>query len=197
MSTMKWVAPAPRRGWPGQWDSFIGPGATRAENALILGAALAAGVALPLYAGLAGLGWTALQLLAGTLIAADLAGGVVANAAAPAKAWYHRAGQGLRQHLAFILAHGAHLFVVAWLFRGMDWTFFAVYYGYLVGAALVVLLVPLYVQRPVAFLLYAGALVIHDYTVLPVAGLEWFVPIFFLKLLIAYLLREAPYRPDV
>jgi hypothetical protein len=195
MSTIQWAAPAPRRGWRGQWDRFIGPGATRAENGLIIGSALAAGLGLPLYAALAGLGWTAAQLLAGALIAADLAGGVAANAAAPAKAWYHRAGQGRRQHLAFILAHGVHLFVVAWLFRGMDWTFFTVYYGYLVGAALVVLCVPLYVQRPVAFLLVGGALVINSYGVLPGAGLEWFVPVFFLKLLVTHLPREAPYRP--
>ncbi|MHA1379184.1 MAG: hypothetical protein ACTSRG_12450 [Candidatus Helarchaeota archaeon] len=34
------------------------------------------------------------------------------------------------------------------------------------------------------------------YIFTPTIGLEWFVPVFFCKLLIAHILREEPYRPE-
>jgi hypothetical protein len=192
---LEWTPPPPRPGFLGSWDRFIGPGATRAENILILGAAVAAGLALPLYAALRGLGWTALQLVVGGLVAADLAGGVVANAAGPAKAWYHRPGQGFRQHLGFVAVHIVDIALVAGLFRGLDWAYAAGVYGYLLLATIVVLWVPLYLQRPVALLLYGGAILLNAYLLPPTAGMEWFVPVLFLKLLVAHVPRETPFRP--
>ncbi len=192
---IQWIPPEPRRGLPGEWDKFIGPGATRGENLLTLFTALLAGLALPLYAIFAGLGWTTIQLIVAGLIATDLAGGVVANAAGPAKAWYHRSGQGFRSHLGFTAVHVIEILPVALLFRGMDWVYLAGVYGYMLLAAVVALLVPLHLQRPVVLLLYAGALLLGSYVFPPVVGMEWFVPILFLKLLVGHLLKEAPFRP--
>jgi len=38
-------------------------------------------------------------------------------------------------------------------------------------------------------------LVIAAFGVAPIPGLEWFLPIFHLKLLVSHLIKEAPFRP--
>jgi hypothetical protein len=45
----------------------------------------------------------------------------------------------------------------------------------------------------VAFTFYLGAIFINGSRFGLMVGLEWFVPAFFLKLLIGYLLPERPY----
>lgn len=190
-----WHPPRPRQGWLGRWDAFIGPGATAAEEWLQLlgGLILAALVSLcfvlrfPFSPSLA-------QVIVVFLLAFDLSGGIVTNATAPAKRWYHRPSQGLRQHLTFVLPHGIHLVLVAWLFPGSPWWWFPLFYGHLVGATLLILAVPLYLQRPVAFLCYAWVIVLNILIGSP-PGLEWVVPLLFLKLLLSHLLKEAPFRP--
>jgi hypothetical protein len=188
-----WSSPEPRQGLMGAWDRVVGPGQTRAEFWLILVPSLLAGLAAPLYALFAGLGWTTTQLIVEGVIAFDLAGGVVTNATATAKRWYHRPGQGWRQHLGFIALHFSHLFLIAWLFRGMDWVYFFVFYAYLMAASLIITQVHLYLQRPVAFLLLVIVLLLNFYVLTPTPGLEWFVPLFFLKLLVSHLPKETPY----
>jgi hypothetical protein len=190
-----WAYPPPRAGWRGEMDRFFGPGTTRAEAMVIAAFSLAAAVALPLYAALGGLEWSAAQIIVGTLIAADMAGGIVTNATSSAKRWYHRAGQGTRQHFTFVAVHVVHIFLVAWLFRSMDWLYFAVMSAYLLAATLVILKLPLYLQRPVALGLFAAVIPIDAYAFAQVPGLAWFIPFLFLKLLVSHLLREAPYRP--
>jgi len=117
------------------------------------------------------------------VIAFDLVGGVATNATATTKRWCHRPGQGWLQHLGFVSVHFIHLLLVAGLFRGMDWAFFAVFYVYLMVASLIISRVRLYLQRPVALLFFVGALLLNFYVLPSVSGLEWFVPVFFLKLL--------------
>lgn len=56
---------------------------------------------------------------------------------------------------------------------------------------------PLYLQRAVARLLFVGALLLNIYGLPPTAGLEWFVPVFFLKLIVSYLPKEAPYPAKI
>ncbi len=192
---INWIPPEPRRGWLGEWDKFVGPGQTLAELWLILAPSLLAGLAAPLYALKSGLGWTTIQLVVAGLMALDLTGGVVTNATATAKRWYHRSGQGWKQHLGFIAVHALHIALVAWLFRGGDWLYFGIYYACLLAASLVITRSPLYLQRPLALLLLVGVLLVNFYALPPIPGLEWFVPIFFLKLLVSHLLKEAPYTP--
>ena len=190
-----WTPPPPRPGLIGQWDSFIGPGATPAELTLIILAALAGGLLVPLYALGQQLGWTPWQLAVGALLGADLAGGVATNATTAAQRWYHRPGQGLRAHLGFTAVHFIHPLLVAWLFRAGDWVYFAAAYGYLLGASLLLLALPLYLQRSASLLLYLGGLLMSLYLVPATPGLEWFLPVFYLKLLVSHLVREAPFRP--
>jgi hypothetical protein len=193
---IEWNPPSPRPGLLSEWDKIVGPGQTRTEFLIILITSGLAGLAAPFYAQLTGLGWTTVQLIVAGLIAFDLTGGVVTNATASAKRWYHRPGQGWLQHLGFIAIHALHIFLVAWLFRNGDWVYSFIYYTYLLAASLVITRVHLYLQRPIALLLFIGVFLINIYALPPVKGLEWFIPIFFLKLLVSHLIKEAPYPVD-
>lgn len=191
-----WHPPRPRRGWLGRWDTFVGPGATAVEEwvqllgGLFLTALVMLCVVLRVPTPL-----STLQLALIGLLALDLSGGIVTNATAPAKRWYHRAGQQRRHHLAFVLPHGVHLALVVWLFPVGPWWWFPLFYGHLIGAAVVMLSVPLYLQRPVAFICYAWIVVLSSIVGSP-PGLEWVIPLLFLKLLLSHLLKEAPFRPN-
>jgi len=177
----------------GWLDRFVGPGATATELLWQFGAAFAAAVAVPAYALAAGLNWSVLQLAMSGLIALDLVGGVVTNATASGQRWYHRRGQGVKQHLSFAALHIIQLLLVGWLFRSGDWMFVGVFYVYLLSAATVVSFSPLYLQRPVAMAFVVGAVFLNEFAFSPVPGMAWFVPVFFAKLLISHLLKEAPY----
>ncbi len=189
-----WTPPEPRKGWLGRWDAFVGPGATPAEEWVQLGGGLAlAGLALGCFAlrfPEPSLG----QTLCAALLALDLSGGIITNATASAKRWYHRAGQGARQQLAFVLPHGLHLALLAAVFPGVSWGAALLCYGLLIASALLILRAPLYLQRPVAFACFAAVLPLGA-LLAPPAGLEWVVPFLFLKLLVSHLLKEAPFGP--
>ncbi len=64
-------------------------------------------------------------------------------------------------------------------------------------ACALVLKTALYLQRPVALILYTLSLIISLYVVESPVGLEWFLPVFYLKLLVSHILREEPYRPEI
>jgi hypothetical protein len=198
MSQIDWIPPKPRAGLAGAWDQFVGPGATSREEWLQLLGGVALTIALLLLLYLQGhfAQWSTVQIIVVVLLAFDLFGGVITNATTAAKRWYHRAGQeGVRAHLPFIAVHGIHLLVIALLFRQADWAYFAVLYGYLLLAAVIIIRTPLYLQRPLAMTLFCGGLLLGVYVFPPAPGLEWFVPLFYLKLMISHLLKEAPFAP--
>jgi hypothetical protein len=188
-----WSSPPPRAGVLGLWDRFMGPGATATELWLTFSVASVASLALAVYSALSG-ATSGILVLAVGLLAFDVFGGVVANACGAAKRWYHRPGMTWRPHLAFVLAHGVHVFVVAWLFRAADWGYFVSMYSYLILAAVLVVATPLYLRRPVAMVVYLGGVLLALYGFVGTAGLEWFAPAFFLKLLVCHLVPEAPFR---
>jgi hypothetical protein len=188
--------PEPRSGWRGEFDRFMGPGATRAELTLEFGFALLGGVAMLIYALRSFPQWSIVQIGAAVLLAFDIAGGVVTNATSSAKRWYHRAGQGARQQLQFVALHVIHLVIVAWLFRSGDWWYAIVFSIYLLIAAAAIVRTPLYVQRALALGLTGVAIVMGLIVFAPTPGLEWFIPLLFLKLLVSHLLREEPYLAE-
>jgi len=190
-----WNYPPPRPGWRKEIDTFLGPGTTRAELALEWIVSLAGGLGMLAYALLQPLGWNGWQVAVAVLLAFDLTGGVVTNATSSAKRWYHRPGQELRQHLTFIAVHGIHLGLVGWLFRAGDWAWALAWFAFLMAASTLILAMPLYLQRPLAFTLFAIGLLLWLYADSLIPGLEWFIPVFLLKLLLSHLLREEPYRP--
>ncbi|MGD1896230.1 MAG: hypothetical protein ACFB16_04665 [Phormidesmis sp.] len=72
--------------------------------------------------------------------------------------------------------------------------FFGSVLAYLLVAAGLILAVPLYLQRPVSLGLYGLALVGRLCLFSSTLGLEWFLPLFLIKLLVSHLLSETAYR---
>jgi hypothetical protein len=190
---VSWKYPEPRSGITGQWDKFVGPGATTPETVLTLVPSFLALFAIIFYAYFNQLGWDTIQYVVAALIAFDFTGGITANATSSAKRWYHRKGQSFKQHFGFVAAHAFQIFLVAWMFRGLDIIFFLVVYIYLLLAAFVVLKVPLRIQRSIALLFVSGAIVLSIYILSPTPGFEWFIPFLFLKILVSHLTTEEPY----
>ncbi len=195
---ISWQPPQSRAGFWKSWDEFMGPGATRAEEVLQIGGMLLISALIGLYWWLnwERLNWTAVQTIVTAIFLLDLTGGIVVNASSSAKRWYHRESYLLRQHMTFIGAHGVHLLAFAILFDAYGVDFVLVNYGFLIGATLLLWFVPLYLQRPLGFLLYTLALLMSLYLFTHPAGMEWFLPLFYLKLILSHALKEAPFRPD-
>lgn len=199
MPKINWIPAQPRKGILGMWDKFVGPGATPAEEWIQLGGGLllAGGVGMLLHAQRNHLNWSVGQIIVIALLIFDLSGGIITNATSVAKRWYHRAGQEeLKAHLPFIVVHGLHIFLIAWLFRSMDWAYLGVMYGYLLMASVMIIKTPLYLQRPVSFTLFCVGYLLGMYVFTPTIGLEWFIPFFYLKLLVSHLVKEAPFTPE-
>ena len=179
---------SPRSGWRGAIDRFVGPGATSAELWIQFAPALLVGVGLPIWAVLAHIGWNIPQMIVAGLLALDVVGGAVTNATLPAKLWYHRPET---RHEGFVLLHGVQIFLVGWLFRQMDWVYFAFHYGALLTASAVIVRTPERLRRPAAFLHLSIILMASTTAFRPSEGMAWFVPLFFLKVLIAHLLPNG------
>ena len=192
---ISWDPPPPRPGLAGQWDRFIGPGATKSELRLILLSAAGGVVFAAAYALRMGVEWPVWQWALTLLIALDLFGGVVANATSTTKRWYYRSGEGFRQHMVFVAYH-FYPFLVAWQYRDGDWLYATAIYGYLLLAAVLILRSAPYLKRPLAAALYLLGLAILSLLFEPTAGLIWFVPVLYLKLLVNHLVPEAPFRPQ-
>lgn len=192
-----WIPPAPRQGLQGAWDRFMGPGATSAEEWVQLGfgAAIAAGclILFGLSGGFAS-GWLASAVA--IVLAADLGGGLITNATSAAKRWYHRPEHGRAAHLRFVAVHGLHIGAVAVLFAEAPVAYFVLAYGFLMLTAAAIVFSPLYLQRPLALGLAAIGILAAQLPLLATPALGWFAPMLLLKLLVAHLLKEAPYTPE-
>lgn len=189
---ISWDYPTPKGGL----DKFAGPGATKAELALQLIPALIFGLGFASLALIQDWGWSWGQLVLGALLGIDMLGGVVTNATSAAKRWYHRRGQGKWTHLAFIALHILQPLAIAVFFDPGNWAFVLGGFGFVLFAAFVIVSVPLYLQRPLASLLVVMGMVFSQ-TVIPVPQhFAWFLPMYFIKLLLSHLLREEPYRPE-
>ena len=193
---ISWDLPAFRPGFWGIIDKFIGPGATTAEKniQLFLPFLFSAGVvAVGLYSEF---NWSGVQYVIIALLAGDMVGGVVTNATSAAKRWFFREGEGFWEHITFVAIHLFQIAIFSWAFQGFDPIWIAGVYGLLVTSSVIILISPLYLQRPVAASLYMVALILSLYVFDTPAHLEWFLPILFYKLLISHLLREEPYQPE-
>ncbi|MDF1845786.1 MAG: hypothetical protein P1U69_01160 [Parvibaculaceae bacterium] len=197
VNRVNWNHPSPRSGFLGYIDKGMGPGATWAEYVLQL--VLPGGAALfaYLYAETAFPAWPWWKVLLYCVLAFDMVGGVVTNSTSSAKRWFHRATQTWRNHLGFVVLHVAHIALVATLFRDFDLIYLVAMAGYLTSAAILTLLFPLYLQRAIALFLVTLGMVLEIYGWGALHEIAWFTPLLLLKLLVAHLLREEPYRPPM
>lgn len=194
--TIDWECPETGSGFSRLVTELIGPGATRAEIALVLGVGVSAGIAQVIYQYLAALAWNPIQLLIATFMAFDIAGGVVANSTSTAKRWYHRDGKGKKDHIGFAILHVVYPLLITIFFLSYDWVFFIIVFGYLIIASVLVVMTPLYLRRPTSITLFALGIMMNIYILTTIPGLEWFVPLLYLKLIVGHIVREEPYRPD-
>lgn len=182
--------PRPRQGILGLLDRFIGPGATPGEIALQFTLPFAAGGAAVIYAIYAIGTWSTAQYIICAILALDLVGGIITNSTASGKRWYHRAGQSVLHHFGFVSLHLAHLALVWWLYAGSGISWLVISGAYLMMAGLVILKSQTYLQRPVALIMFAGSLILSQYGLESPQGMEWFLPLFYLKLLVSHLPKE-------
>jgi len=100
--TIRLALPGATKGGGGPWDKFIGPGATRSEQAIAIVPAIVSAGVITYHAYAVNLGWSAAQYIVAAFLVFDIIGGVVTNATTSAKRWYHRQGQTALRHLWFI-----------------------------------------------------------------------------------------------
>ncbi len=192
-----WEPPEPGAGIKGQWDRFVGPGATNVEEwiQLLLGGCIAmACIALFWVNAPDWASWHHYVVV--VLLGLDIGGGIVTNATNSAKRWYHRSGHGAAKHLMFVSTHTLHLAVIAWLFASDAILYFSVSAIMFASGAIVIVSSPLYLQRPVAYGIFALIYLASLLPLLQIQGLDWFLPLMALKLLLGHLTKEAPFRPD-
>ena len=192
-----WELPECRKGLAGSIDKFIGPGATRAEKNLQFYIPLGAAFILVLISYIKSWGWSVTQTAIAALITVDMVGGIITNATSSAKRWYFRDGQGFKEHISFISLHFFQLVLISYFFLDFDLLWIVFTGSYMLFACAVVLKTQLYLQRPVSFLLYSISITLSLYIFKIPEHLEWFLPFFYLKLLISHCLREEPYRPTL
>jgi hypothetical protein len=195
VTIIDWTLPPQRGGVHGLQDKIAGPGATKAEVALQIILPILAVLAAYFYVQKTSLDWPWWKVTLFCALAFDMIGGIVTNSTSSAKRWYHRDGQGKKQHLTFVGVHTIHVALVALVFRNFDALYFGALSGYLLLAAVIVVSTPLYLQRTMAFSLFSVGLLLESYGWAAPFEIAWFTPLLLLKLLVAHLPREEPYRP--
>jgi hypothetical protein len=159
-----------------------GPDATREEAVVWLVGTLAITAAAIAVAVARSQGWSVLQWVVAMGIAFDFAGGVVATASSAAKRAYHAPGRTLSR-AKFYAVH-LHPLVLPLVFP-VPWTVAVALYAGMLAAAALVERVPRAVAQPVAFAAVGAGLFLAGGAAWP-AGLEWFAPVYLLKLIGAY-----------
>lgn len=193
---ISWELPEFRPGIWGRIDRFIGPGATKAEQNIQFFPPLALGFGIVAFGLYAQTGWTISQYLIAAFLAVDMLGGVLTNATSAAKRWYFRNGQGFEDHITFVSLHLVQIVLFSWAFLELNLIWVAGVYSVLMFGSILILWTPLYLQRPVAAAVYVISLFLSLYVFETEIYLEWFLPVFFFKILISHVLREEPYRPE-
>ncbi len=182
-------------------DQILGPAATKAEKYLCVGGAVGAMLVCYVYWKWIGMSWSVLQHGIAVSLVFDLAGGALVTTAVNAKLWWHRKERVFHHHFAFVASHGIHLALVTIFFKHGDWTYFGWLYGVLTVGAFIILHMPVYLRRPIAVGFYIVILGL-SLTLLrgtpfdpAIRGMEWFLPLLFLKLWVGYLVPEIAPAP--
>lgn len=190
-----WSVPEPRTGWRGAVDRFFGPDQTRAEiwvqlaGGMLLGALVLALTAQ--HAEQLNLRWWGWAVVA--VFAVDVIGGVLTNSTGTAKRWYHRPGA-RAERLWFVTFHLIHLCLIAYLVLDADMAWLLLNAVAMLVAAFAVEFTAVELVRPVATGLTVATVLLNIWLVPMPAGLEWVPLLFYVKLLLAHMTPEAPFR---
>lgn len=185
-------------------DWLVGAGATRGERTLVWLGSLA-GLALIIWQWVTGNpgGWMWWQHLVAAVVAADLVGGAVSNAASSTKRQYCQPVPTdsrplirlLRSPVGFASLH-VYPFLIVALFPEVSWVWATITYVAMLASVVVVdRLVPGYLQRPTAMLLFVAIVLASSAVDATPPGWGWFPVVYLAKLLLAHAVREVPYRP--
>jgi hypothetical protein len=192
--------PAVQWHYNGPTDPLVGSGATRAERWLGYGGA---GLVTALIVGFTAVNGNLItaqwQWAVLIFFAYDIGGGAVANMLNACKRFYHSPlqpdeGAFIRRakNVRVFTAIHIHPIVAAALLGGSVANAF-VWYILLQLCVWLVLSAPLYLHRPLATLATVTALATES-AILPLgAGLEWFIPCLFIKMVMGHAVREEPY----
>ena len=189
--------------YSGKPDLAFGNGATRSEQTI----ATVAGFFIPLailWMGLTGvIHWTWWQYLIAVLMGMDMGSGMVANMLNSGKRFYHTPIKEdeikirfLKNKIGFTAMH-IYPILGGLLFGQVDWLYAFGWYLLLILSAVIVTRVPLYLRRPTATFIVLLSIIGNLYFLPAPIGLEWLVPVLFIKIILAHLVQEEPYRPAV
>ncbi len=180
----------------------VGSGATAAERILVYATSSVAGFTYLVLWYLDVYPWAGWQYAVCAFFAFDIVGGAIANVTNSGKRFFHTASKDGDSGLVRFLKSGnnfatlhIHTIVLALLIPEASLVAGIAWYVGLVGSVLLVTLVPLYLQRPTAFLFIVSAIIVHRYFLPLGLGLEWVVPLIFLKIVYGHTVQEEPYRP--
>ena len=177
-----------RAGLLGHWDRFVGPGASRAENAGTFALVAAGALAGDAWHREAPGGRRALV----KALAVDLWGGAWVNNTRASVEWYERTGQGVREHLGFAAVHALHPALVARFdadrgARGAGsaarWALS--HYALMLASTAVITTSARRARLPLATAATAAG-VAADRHLGPSTTAPWFAPIYYAKLLIGH-----------
>lgn len=187
----KTTIPPPREGLPGEWDKFVGPGATRWENAGTLGFAVVGATAAPAMVRRQRPGAGPLELAAASAMGLDIAGGAWCNETPSCKRWYHRAGSTRRGRVGFAALH-LYPFLAEFVSGRHQWHNAAISYSSLVGAAALLELASSERKRGVASGLYTAWLAATSIVAPPPSGYAWLPSLLGFKLLLGHGTPRGP-----
>ncbi len=198
--------------YSGKPNLTVGTGATTTEYILvwIFGAT---GALIYIILWIKGfLNWSWWQTAIIAVLTFDIAGGIVANSLNSCKRFYHTPPKQdergivklLKNHIFFSLIH-IHPIVFTFIALGKltnrgyvvrgDWITGFIWYFLLQVSALIVTFTPLYLKRPIAFILIGAAIVVNIYILPLPRSVTWLIPFLFIKLVYGHMVREEPYRP--
>jgi hypothetical protein len=111
---------------------------------------------------------------------------------------WHRPGQTTFHHLSFVAVHAIQLGLITWLHRPVptrafpkwyhkiDWKYFVVNYGFLMGSTLALQFFPEDLKRPAAFAMTTASFILNATLDGTAPGMEWFIPTLFFKLIASH-----------
>ncbi|RUO27018.1 hypothetical protein CWE09_10090 [Aliidiomarina minuta] len=190
--SVDWQYPSPSGGL----DLFIGPGASKAELCLQFLPTLVLAFAMTGWAGIKMESWSWWQFIVFWILLVDMIGGVITNATASAKRWYHRYQIAAKDHLLFVALHAIQPLLIVILFAPENPMYFVVTFGWLLVGALMILKCAVYLQRPCAGAWVVAGILLEQAVLDTPEGFEWFFAVYLIKVLMSHLLLEAPYKAN-